>query len=272
MSSNEVAAALDSLDAAFDELAALPLDALTDSERLAVGPAGNPSPPPARRRAPADYRAGAAPAELGAKNLADVLSTRLRISTTEARRRIAEAEDLGARTALSGQPLPPQMPNTAAAQARGQIGAEHVRIIRKFFGQLPDSVDYQTREAAEATLARVACEHTPDGLAGCRPVGGPARPRRHAGRCRAARRRHLTVGKQQADGMEEIRGLLDPETAPAWTRCWPNWPPRAWPTPTTTPRVWTGHPARPRCRPTCAPSQRNHDALNIGYEMCTIDE
>ena len=35
MSSNQVAAALDSLDAAFDELAALPLDALTDPERLA---------------------------------------------------------------------------------------------------------------------------------------------------------------------------------------------------------------------------------------------
>ena len=188
MSSDEVTAALDSLDAAFDTLAAQPLDALTDPERLAVQDRLETH----RRRQPAvEHRlitglAQCPPAELGAKNLADVLSTRLRISTTEARRRIAEAEDLGARTALSGQPLPPQMPNTAAAQARGQIGAEHVRIIRKFFGQLPDSVDYQTREAAEATLARVAGEHTPRRVAaGRRPVGGPARPRRHAGRCRA---------------------------------------------------------------------------------------
>ena len=258
MSSNEVAAALDSLDAAFDELAALPLDALTDSERLAVQDRLETH----RRRQPAvEHRlitglAQCPPAELGAKNLADVLSTRLRISTTEARRRIAEAEDLGARTALSGQPLPPQMPNTAAAQARGQIGAEHVRIIRKFFGQLPDSVDYQTREAAEATLARVACEHTPDGLRQAADrLAALLDPDGTLGDAERARRRHLTVGKQQADGMVKSAGCWIPRPAPAWTRCWPNWPPRAWPTPTTTPRVWTGHPARPRCRPTCAPSR-----------------
>ncbi len=215
MSSDEVTAALDSLDAAFDTLAAQPLDALTDPERLAVQDRLETH----RRRQPAvEHRlitglAQCPPAELGAKNLADVLSTRLRISTTEARRRIAEAEDLGARTALSGQPLPPQMPNTAAAQARGQIGAEHVRIIRKFFGQLPDSVDYQTREAAEATLARVACEHTPDGLRQAADrLAALLDPDGTLGDAERARRRHLTVGKQQADGMSEIRGLLDPET------------------------------------------------------------
>ena len=176
MSSNEVAAALDSLDAAFDELAALPLDALTDSERLAVQDRLETH----RRRQPAvEHRlitglAQCPPAELGAKNLADVLSTRLRISTTEARRRIAEAEDLGARTALSGQPLPPQMPNTAAAQARGQIGAEHVRIIRKFFGQLPDSVDYQTRRPPRrrwrgwpASTPPTGCGRLPTGWRPC---------------------------------------------------------------------------------------------------------
>src|SRR5687767_10857716 len=39
---------------------------------------------------------------LGGKSFTDVLSTRLRISKREARRRIEEAEDLAPRTALSG--------------------------------------------------------------------------------------------------------------------------------------------------------------------------
>jgi hypothetical protein len=44
----------------------------------------------------------------------------------------------------------------AAGQARGAIGAEHVRIIEKFFDELPHHVDGQTRGLAEADLARIA--------------------------------------------------------------------------------------------------------------------
>ena len=50
----------------------------------------------------------------------------------------------------------PSWPNTAAAQARGQIGAEHVRIIEKFFADLPGHIDGHTRDLAEADLARIA--------------------------------------------------------------------------------------------------------------------
>ena len=53
---------------------------------------------------------------------------------------------------MTGEPLAPMLTNTAAAQRRGQIGAEHVQIIRRFFDQLPDFVDHHTREAAEADL------------------------------------------------------------------------------------------------------------------------
>jgi len=157
--------------------------------------------------------AQATPAELGANSWPKVLSEALRISTDEAKRRIKQAELLGPRTAMTGEPLPPTLPNVAAAQARGQIGSEHVRTIEKFFNELPSRIDAQTRDQAEADLARIAT-----GL-------GPTQFRAAADRLALllnqdgdlpdeadrARRRHLTIDKQDAGGMSRFHGLLDPE-------------------------------------------------------------
>jgi len=157
--------------------------------------------------------AQATPAELGANSWPKVLSEALRISTDEAKRRIKQAELLGPRTAMTGEPLPPTLPNVAAAQARGQIGSEHVRTIEKFFNELPSRIDAQTRDQAEADLARIAT-----GL-------GPTQFRAAADRLALllnqdgdlpdeadrARRRYLTIDKQDASGMSRFHGLLDPE-------------------------------------------------------------
>ncbi len=102
--------------------------------------------------------------ELGEPSVAAALSTLLRISTEEANRRIKEAKDLGPRVAMTGEPLEPVLSHTAAAQERGLIGAEHVTIIRKFFTKLPGFVDHDTREAAEAQLAELACGLRPEDL------------------------------------------------------------------------------------------------------------
>jgi hypothetical protein len=102
--------------------------------------------------------------ELGESSLGSALSTLLRISTEEANRRIKEAKDLGPRVALAGEALAPLLSHTAAAQERGEIGAEHVKTIRKFFKNLPDFVDFATREAAEAQLAELACGLPPEEL------------------------------------------------------------------------------------------------------------
>src|SRR6476619_775894 len=96
------------------------------------------------------------PKALGGTNLADVLATKLRISKQEARRRVKQAELLGPRQAITGQPLAPTLANTAAAQAQGQIGLEHVRIVEQFFDDLPSHIDSQTRDQAEADPATVA--------------------------------------------------------------------------------------------------------------------
>jgi hypothetical protein len=154
-------------------LAELSFAALTSTEVLAIKDrleAGY------RRQAAVDHRlthqltSHASPMDLGGKSWADVLATRLRISLPEARRRIEDAEKLGPRTALCGEPLEPLWPNTAAGQARGEIGTEHVKVIAKFLKQLPAHVDSATRDAAEADLARIAAGM---GLRSCvRPLTG----------------------------------------------------------------------------------------------------
>ena len=77
-----------------------------------------------RRRAAVDHRltqqltSQASPVELGGKSWTDVLSNRLRIGRGQARRRLDEAEDLGPRTAMTGEVLAPLLPDVAAARSR----------------------------------------------------------------------------------------------------------------------------------------------------------
>jgi hypothetical protein len=212
----EIIAALDTLDAVFDTVAAMPMDALTHREvlnvqgRLEVLARRMPI---VGQRLIARLAAEANPVELGAKSLRDVLRDQLRISGADARRRIDEAADLGPRVALSGEVLAPVLPLTAQAQADGRIGAEHVRIIRRFFDQLPSWVDLPTREQAEATLVRAATGLDPDlvrkaadRVATLIDQDGPL-----PDDTERARRRGLWIGRQGADGMTPIRGNLDPQ-------------------------------------------------------------
>src|SRR3954452_12502421 len=124
-----VLAAYDEWEAAFDQVAGLSLDALSHTELLALLHRREVL---ARRHAAGEHQligrlvAEADPKALGGKNLADLLSTAMRISTKDAKGRIAQTSLLGRRTAMTGEPLAPELPNVAAAQARGDIGAEHV--------------------------------------------------------------------------------------------------------------------------------------------------
>jgi hypothetical protein len=152
------------------------------------------------------------PIELGATTLRKLLAFRLRISESETNRRLNTAADLAPRRTLTGQPLPPVLERTAAAQARGQINAEHIQVIRGFLANLPDAVDYQAREAAETDLARIATEQSPEGLrkaadlllALLHPDGDYTDAER-------ARRRGLSIGNQQVDGMSRLSAWITPE-------------------------------------------------------------
>src|SRR5262245_34295183 len=121
-------AAYDALDAAVDLVVALRGDTLSTADHVA----GLARLERARRRLPVAEHpminhivARATPAEVGG-SIPKALANRLHITRGEAARRIADAEVLGPRTTLTGQPLPPLWAVTAAAQAAGQIGAGHI--------------------------------------------------------------------------------------------------------------------------------------------------
>jgi Domain of unknown function (DUF222) len=200
-----------------DELTALsaePFDALTTAELLTVTAAWEAF---TRRQAAVGQRLVAelerAPiAEVGESSTAAALSVLLRISKSDANRRIHEARDLAPRRTMTGEVLEPVLPETAAAQARGEIGSDHVRIIRNFFDHLPSFVGYDERELAEAQLAHIACKHTPDELrVAAKRLATLLDQDGDFSDADRARRRYVTVGRQQPDGMSELRGLLDPQ-------------------------------------------------------------
>ena len=143
-----------------------------------------------------------------------MLSDALRISEGEAKRRITQAELLGPRTALTGETLPPKLPNVAAAQARGEIGAEHLKIIERLLRRsaqphrLPDPRIGRGRPGTHRDWdwGRRNFGQAADRLALLLNQDGDLPD--DADR---ARRRYLTIEKQGIDGMSRIHGLLDPE-------------------------------------------------------------
>jgi len=156
-------------------------------------------------------------AELGESSVAAALSTLLRISRKEANRRVRDANQLGPRTAMTGEPLDPVLATTAAAQQRGDIGFEHVTILVTFAKQLPGFIDHDTRQAAEAQLAELACGLGPEALgkaaerlAMLLDQDGELTDADRAKRC------YLTVGKQRRDGTAPVNGVLDPEGLALW--------------------------------------------------------
>ncbi|WP_231644838.1 HNH endonuclease signature motif containing protein, partial [Sciscionella sediminilitoris] len=92
-----------------------------------------------------------------------------RVGLAEARRIAERARALFGSLGISGEPLPPDLPNTAEAYARGEVGAEHVDRIRKFVAELPaDVLTGESWPIAEKCLATIATETGPRGLS--RPI------------------------------------------------------------------------------------------------------
>lgn len=209
-----MSAAFDTIDAAFDELVAHDYDALTTHEQLAMLERCE----KVRRRLPAvehqfvnNLVRQATPQEIGGK-LSHAIAEATLISRSEASRRIREAADLGPRRGLTGEPLPPMLPATAAAQRAGELGPGQVAAIRKFYYQLPGWIDAATREQVEAKLAAEGTKYRPEQvadlaaiLADCLNPDGIYTDQDRA------RRRGINLGKQHADGMSELRGMLTPE-------------------------------------------------------------
>jgi hypothetical protein len=266
MRSSNVDTALEMIEAGYTMLAAETFDTQTHPELLAVHSRLEAlawKQPAILHKLLALLTAEVSPVELGGKSWADVLANRLRISRDDARRRLDEAADLGPRTALTGEPLPPSLPNVAAAQAAGLIGADHVRIIRKFLDDLPVAVDYQTREGCEAALARIATEQTPEALrkAAARLMA-LVHPDGDFSDVDRARRRSFYLGKQQADGMSKCEGLLDPEARATLEAVLTVWAAPGMCNPADESPCVDGQPSEAAIQnDQRSAAQRNHDAL-----------
>ena len=143
-----------------------------------------------------------------------------------------------------------------------------MKIIRKFFRDLPTCVDYQTREPAEADLARVASGLKPEEL---RQVAGRlmmlVNPDATFSDAERARRRHLTIGKQDADGMSQFNGLLDPEARATLDAVFAKLAAPGMCNPDDETPCVDGEPGEDTARRDVrSQGQRNHDALNAGYK------
>src|ERR1700731_5344483 len=201
--------------------------------------------------------------ELGGK-LPGALANRLRITRGEASRRIHEAADLGERKAITGEPLPPKLEATAAAQRAGDIGAGHVAVIRGFMHRLPDFVDVETGQKAEAQLARLGSEHRPDELAKLADkLTDCLNPDGNFSDDDRARRRGITIGQQDIDGMSPISGYLTPEARATLDAVFAKLAAPGMCNPADDTPCVQGSPSEQAVgNDTRSCAQRNHDALN----------
>ena len=263
----EMLTALDDLEAASDKLASLPVTTLSAGQVLAVLDRLETQ----RRRQPAvehallnHLQAQATAKDMGAKSWRAVLAQRLGISSPDAGRRLAEAAVLGPRRALTGEPLEPHLSATATAQARGEIGTDHVTIIRDFIDHLPADLDPGTRTAAEAQLGGLAGGLTPEGLRklarqllGYLDSDGTLDDEREH-----ARKRGLTLGAQGLDGMSRLTGWITPELRATLDAAFAKLAAPGYCNPEDQTPCLDGVPAQHQIdADTRSPAQRSHDAL-----------
>lgn len=206
-----ISEALEALDSAVDLLTSVDVEALHPAERYRVLERLETS----RRRQIAvgsdlitrlEHIDGWPPVHLAVADL-------LRISRGEARRRIADAAQLSPRTSLTGAPLPPELPATAAAWHAGFLDIEHVRVVQTFVRDLPVDVASSEAEKAEAFLAEKSAELRPDQLQKVadrlaltvNPDG------RYTDEDRARRRGFTWCGGQGRDGMSVGKLVATPE-------------------------------------------------------------
>ena len=152
--------------------------------------------------------------KLGYSNTSALLVHTLRITRTEARHRLAQAEDLLTTTTPTGSVVDPVLPHTAEALARGEVSSEHVDVIRRALADLPD-LDLGQRKHAEDVMLTRAAEDDPRALSRfasrVRDIvdpDGPMPPEDEPARPERQLRRHI-----RRDGTMEFKGLLDAETA-----------------------------------------------------------
>jgi hypothetical protein len=200
--------------------------------------------------------------ELGGKP-AKVLADWLRITPAEARRRAEVTEPLAPRTSLTGEPMAPRQPGTAEAWRDGKLDGEHVRVIQKFLGHLPFDVPPEVRADAEVFLAEHAMQMRPDQLSRvAHRLALEINPDGQFSDEDRARKRSVVVGRQQPDGMTEIRIQATPELCSYVEAVFAKYAALGMCNPADQTAVTEGEPAPEQVQAdTRTLGQRQHDAL-----------
>ncbi len=163
-------------------------------------------------------------AEHGYASVRAMLVDMHRLPPREATARAQRAEQLAARRSLTGQLLPPRLPETAIALADGAIGAAHVEVVAQVMRDAADRLDPDTCATVEQQVAGFARGYSPreTGVLGAQLVAHldqdgpePADPDQapvpentlHLGRSRRGRLK--LTGEFDPDGEAAIRALLD---------------------------------------------------------------
>ncbi|MFL6164088.1 MAG: DUF222 domain-containing protein [Jatrophihabitantaceae bacterium] len=92
------------------------------------------------------------PGALGFRGLSDLIAAQLRCGRSEARKRALAVERFGARRSLTGQPLEPVLPATAAAFEAGEVGCEHAAAIAETVEAIPAPDRAEHAGPVESTL------------------------------------------------------------------------------------------------------------------------
>jgi len=193
-----------------------------------------------------------------------VVADWLRISPTEASRRLRDAKQLSARSTLTGQELPPELPATAQAWRAGMLDAQHLRVIQTFVHDLPEETPVDAVERAERFLARQAVELRPDQLEKvahrCALWINPDGKFSDADR---ARQRGFTWCGQRADGMSLGKLVASPELRASLDAWLARFAAPGMCNPDDETACVTGEPDEDRARrDSRSHAQRQHDALN----------
>ncbi|WP_052689006.1 HNH endonuclease signature motif containing protein [Williamsia herbipolensis] len=146
------------------------------------------------------------------RNLIEFVGERLRVATP--RKRLREVAELSSMLSMTGEPLPPRCPETAAAMADGDLSHEHVIAVLDVLDKVPAATPSVMREGAEAQLADIARDFGPREIAraGARilahldPDGDLPSDRDRA------RNRGVGIGTQDSLLMSKLTGHLDPMT------------------------------------------------------------
>jgi hypothetical protein len=149
----------------------------------------------------------------GGNGIAAFARQALRIGIREAHARVRAAEAAGPRRAMTGEALGPVYTAVAAAQSAGVISPAHARVVVGCVGKLPDAVQDEHGQAAEAFLVEQAAIFDPDTLANvAQRLSDTLNPDGKFDDVEDRERRRDLRAHQRRDGSGSITGELTAET------------------------------------------------------------